>query len=323
LNDSLGVFSKYLRATRKFESNKVTRVVIMMTGSGRNNILGTPLVLILVVAPFLYGTVMEFLDGAAVWKEAIFQQTTRREIEERAVSSAENDELPKLHRNSKHRTRSRPTAKLGDPIGTFNGFDLFYVEKELDTRIHCMGENFRPDTSLLYRSCEYTNFCFDLQRMEFVVFADALEPTLPDEWFSSTFRDHHSYIKDLEVIAKVKHSPASRDGAWYEHAREFQPTILKGPPPQSYYFLDVALIPYYRFHIGYRNPGHLGWQDLVPLYTLLETFGREEEDLLLVPLRSEVPEKYFREGEKDLMNKVRCKFCLRGSFLLLFGFVIH
>ena len=56
--------------------------------------------------------------------------------------------------------------------GQLNGLDLFHVNEPPASHVHCVGENFDAKNSYVYRSCEYKNLCYDLDRKELVVYAD-------------------------------------------------------------------------------------------------------------------------------------------------------
>ncbi|KAL7573358.1 hypothetical protein ACA910_011719 [Epithemia clementina (nom. ined.)] len=120
---------------------------------------------------------------------------------------------------------------------------------------------------------------------------------------------HHQHPDDHEhetkpttsraAVAASASSSASSSSAMFSH----------------YYFLhNTTLIPYERYYIGYRNPGHLLWQDLWSLYTLVSVFdldplaaaaAQKNIKLLLLPLdRTVVPPEYMRHGPQDLMQKL-------------------
>jgi hypothetical protein len=195
----------------------------------------------------------------------------------------------------------RPSKKHQDMerVGTFNYMDLYYVQRPLPrTKIHCAGENYRPNTSFYYRQCEYQNLCFDLETLEFVIYKDSLQKTLPKEWLSSTIRNMDDPIKNLEVSALTPDFKLPFDE---DYIKVFSPTVRNETPPSQYYYLDVAMIPYYRYHYGWKNPGEMGWQDLLPIWQLIEGFGREDETILLDPLWHSYRTSLHREGMADMM----------------------
>jgi hypothetical protein len=176
------------------------------------------------------------------------------------------------------------------PVGTFNGFDLYYVDKPPKTKVHCIGDNYRPFTAFKYRTCEYENLCFDLRTLEYVIYEEDMAPLLPPEWRSSTLRRPSRLVENLEVNAKPIDSMS--DGyhrqSWMNVV--FSPTIRMGAPPPRHYLMDATQIPFFRYHIGFRNPGHHGWQELVSLFTLIDDFDKHDKNIMLTPLRREIKE---------------------------------
>lgn len=212
------------------------------------------------------------------------------------------------------RSRHSQTSDKDDPllVGTFNGHDLYFVDEPPKSRVHCVGDTYQEETSWLYRSCEYTQLCFDLDRLDFVIYKDDISAPLPEGWYSSTLREEDP-VTGMEVNARP------RDGAIHATPNSqpkglFYPRTINAEPPSSHYQLNVTMIPFFRYKIGYRNPGHHLWQDLISLYTLIEMFGREDTEILLVPLKQRIAKKYYREGGADLMNKWGAKLMGMPNF---------
>ena len=174
------------------------------------------------------------------------------------------------------------------PDGTFNGFEIFYVDAPPRSTIHCVGENFETDRSWLFRSCEYTTMCFDIDRSSFVSYRD--DPLhLPEGWWSST-----QMLKNATQVAG-----GSQPKTWFPIHKgrtatigQFRPNSRK--PPSSYYRFDATMLPFYRHPTSYRNPGHLLWDDFLPLYTLLDVFDRVDDRLFLAHMRRP-NSKHFEE----------------------------
>ncbi len=194
-------------------------------------------------------------------------------------------------------------AEHGSPVGTLNGYDMYFVKEVPRTKVHCIGDTYQEETSWLFRSCEYNLLCFDLEQLDFVIFQDDLSTSLPHGWYSSTLRENNP-ITGIKVNAKPRNTaihPPSED----QPSNLFHPRIVSeaSERPSSYYLLNVTMIPFFRYYIGYRNPGHHLWQDLVSLYTLIDAFDKEDADILLVPLRQKISKAFYRAGNADMMNK--------------------
>lgn len=214
-------------------------------------------------------------------------------------------------------TSSNPPKRDDDnahrPVGTLNGYDMYLVNETPRTKVHCVGDTYQEETSWLFRSCKYDLLCFDMDRLDFVIFQDDLSSTLPNGWYSSTLRQKDP-VTGIEVNAKPRNN-AIYSTSDKQPGNLFYPQILESvEPPSSYYLLNVTIIPFFRYHIGYRNPGHHLWQDLVSLYTLIDMFDKEDANILLVPLKQKVAKEYYREGNADLMNKWGSKLVGMANF---------
>jgi hypothetical protein len=215
--------------------------------------------------------------------------------------------------------------KQSSPVGTFNDFDLYYVDAPPPKpKIHCFGENYGQFSSVNYRMCEYQTLCFDIQQLHFVIYQDHLatcnstntnQTFLPQGWLSSTVRSNENLVKNLEVSIKPRNSQANEHFRFSPAAEIFYPKVMAGPPPKSHFVLDATVIPFVRYHIGYRNPGHHGWQELVSIYTLIESFGMQNENnILLDAIYSPLGDSYYRGPGHDMMDKIGSKLMGHHSY---------
>lgn len=85
----------------------------------------------------------------------------------------------------------------------------------------------------------------------------------------------------------------------------------------AYYELpsNVVMIPYHS--LAGMNPGHLIWDDFLPLYTLLTMFQLQNRDLLL--LRVLLPEKLWSSCEASDKNEHMCQKMIHKFLPLLVG----
>ena len=208
--------------------------------------------------------------------------------------------------------------------GHLNGLDLFYVNKPPASHVHCVGENFDAKNSYVYRSCEYKNLCYDLDQKELVVYADpttvatdenvevksstqlseettVLAGSQPKTWFK-TYDEHLTYYHKRDGKRdKKKNLQRAYLGRYGPKVHE----DVKSRP-SSYYQLarNLTLLPYYSHPTAYRNPGHILWDEFLSWWTLLDIFGRVDDDLFLMKMiRPTVNDTKFEPFEEELHSK--------------------
>ena len=184
---------------------------------------------------------------------------------------------------------SRPLAILetsseerGDkraPSGIFNGMDVVYREpsEKYYSTAECVGESFSSD-SWMYRSCLYRNICFDMETNEFVLFQSPANREM-----------ENSKISDSHYVSSSLNTSVSLGGFvwnWKEKDKlrlKWSPKVFDNKLMSSgYYELmgDVVMIPFHP--IAPQNIGHLMWDSLLPIYSLLAIFGLTESKLALL-----------------------------------------
>jgi hypothetical protein len=179
-----------------------------------------------------------------------------------------------------------------DADGTFNGYPVHFRSKDaVETLSHCVGENYQKDVSWMHRSCEFDFFCFDTQTKDYVVFQYPDEERIVSQIESQPFFDvSQSYLKQ----SKNRTNTVSLGGInlkWTMDKEsgiprlEWAPEIRIVKPNEivSFYELppNVVMIPFHSMNGA--NPGHLVWDDFLPIYTLLTMFQLEEDtDLLMM-----------------------------------------
>jgi hypothetical protein len=134
------------------------------------------------------------------------------------------------------------------------------------TQVHCLGEKIFPHRhgAEKYRSCHFENLCFDLESKSFVEF--------PSQ-YSELLRSLNSNKNHFSSIPKQMHG------------------IPNGFPPaasrvnvSSYYQMDGTWLAMQTLNTC--NPAHVLWDSWLPLYSLLNVFGLEEEALMISRYRS-------------------------------------
>lgn len=176
------------------------------------------------------------------------------------------------------RTKEVPTPN-GPPDGFFNKFPVYYqnYQEGFHSNTHCIGENFGKD-AWKFRSCQFQNLCFDTEVNEFVLFTSPeqreLEKVLmPDMWPASSMN-----TKVSVGGINPKWGPEHLEMKWYPSLRDVEELESQG----GYYTLqsDKLLIPWHSL-AGF-NPGHLVWDDFLPIYTLLSAFDLTDKQLALI-----------------------------------------
>ena len=163
------------------------------------------------------------------------------------------------------------------------------------------------DWSWMHRSCHFQFLCLDVEEQEYVIFQDP--DLLKDHHHHYNFQNHDakesSSRHDVIISSLLEERPliditqsgistvsqnlttkvhdnrydygislGSINLKWNEYGAmklKWYPKILT-EPPKSFYALpsDVIMIPFHS--MAAANPGHLVWDDFLPIYTILHMF---------------------------------------------------
>lgn len=210
-----------------------------------------------------------------------FQQTSRKR---------RRDE--QKHNQQQQRQKKTDYFKqMKDADGLFNGYPIkLKTEKGVHTLPHCVGENYQEGIAWQHRSCRFGNyFCFDTTTQDYVVFQSPEEERLYTHLEARPFVDvSQSYMKRSHDHSNTV-SLGGINLKWTDKPEgiprlEWFPEIRTLPPDKelTYYELpkDVVMIPFHS--LNGKNPGHLVWDDFLPIYTLLTMFQLEEKSNLLM-----------------------------------------
>ena len=76
-----------------------------------------------------------------------------------------------------HRTHQQARRESRPLIGSFNNHSLTFHPHDASfaSTVSCVGENFHMSDAWMFRSCDYSNLCFDTQRGDFVVVTTPLQ----------------------------------------------------------------------------------------------------------------------------------------------------
>jgi hypothetical protein len=203
------------------------------------------------------------------------------------------------------------------PDGTFNGYPIYYhqVNESIYSQVHCVGETYPPvpnkdikpvskrkkhtkaqedaDWTWTHRSCQFSFFCFDSETREFQIYQDPKEHDMlnflqqrPHMDVSQSFVTEHELTRNQRLNSSYAVSIGGINLKWtraeYGVPRlKWFPRILHEPPKDFYSLPDnVVLLPFHS--LAAFNPGHLVWDDFLPIYTILKMFQLDRQELLLL-----------------------------------------
>jgi hypothetical protein len=193
---------------------------------------------------------------------------------DRAITSIATETATKQVHSSKQLHAERDGV-----CGTFNNLKVAYRGQNhtLHSSAECVGESFSSD-SWMYRSCMYRNLCFNVESNEFVLFQSPASKLMES-----------SRAPDTDFIASSLNTTVSIGGfvsSWGDgkFRLEWSPKIMNPNElaPSGYYELmeDTVMIPF--LAMGANNVGHLLWDSLLPIYSLVSIFGLSESKLLVL-----------------------------------------
>ena len=203
--------------------------------------------------------------------------------------------------SSRRRPDRRRSSNTPDPHsdGTFNGYPIYYrEEQDRFSTAHCVGENYQEGKAWLHRSCQFSFLCFDTQAREYVLYQNPQERQLYPHLDKRPFLDvSQSYMKQgTNRSNTVALGGINLKWGWKEGGilrLEWFPRINTNTSPNdtiSYYELppQVVMVPFHSMNGA--NPGHLVWDDFLPIYTLMTMFQLEDKELLMM--------RYVLKGEE-------------------------
>jgi len=220
-------------------------------------------------------------------------------------------------RRAKNDVRASTSSQTVLPFdGTFNGVPLYYRENTPPTysSIHCIGETFQPKYDWIHRSCHYRHFCFDVVEKEFVLFQSPQEKKLQ----TLVRKQNMTHISTLiNNDQKVSIGGINTKWTWRRGVPrlKWSPKILE-KLPDSYYQMNTTWIPFHSM-AGF-NPGHLVWDDWLPIYTLLQIFQLHSLSPKLLMRFVLSGDGMWATCDFNIINKEKCRH-LFDKFLPLMG----
>lgn len=219
------------------------------------------------------------LNGHIVELDEVFTlNTTSSEINEASkVKEGCNDQ------ESQRPGKKRSVAPNVKPDGYFNGHPIKFKEYQdgWHSSVHCIGDNFGPE-AWRYRSCQFQNFCFDLHNQSFVLFTSPEQKQLEEAMNHADVTEFKTaYSMNTTVALGGLNQKWTEEGIqkleWFPQLRSLDEIEKTG----YYEFLnDAVLLPFHSM-AGF-NPGHLMWDDFLPIFTILSMFQLVEKDLVLM-----------------------------------------
>jgi hypothetical protein len=210
------------------------------------------------------------------------------------------------------------TYTLRIPDGTFNGGPIFLQSKkisELHSHAHCVGETYQAQRAWQDRSCQFDFLCFNVTSGSYVVFENEADRILSETYAVRKNAHVSSILHRGNESNSVSIGGVNLKWGQFGIPRlKWFPDILEVPsfpeymrsknglrirePELMYYELapNSILIPYHS--LNGANPGHLIWDDFLPIFTLLSMFNYLDDDQIkysALPIR-----QVLQDGERGL-----------------------
>jgi len=245
-----------------------------------------------------------FFQGKTNEIDLSFGSTNVNILSRQQLRQNQREQLPNV-KSSRHHSQ----GDAEDADGTFNGYPVYFRKDQIhiETISHCVGENYQDESSWKKRSCEFSDFfCFDTATKDYVVFDRAENEKMYKHAESQPFIDiSQSYLKKSQSKANtmalgginLKWGKEMSRLEWFPEIR-----IIRDDEPLSYYELpsNVVMIPFHSMNGA--NPGHLVWDDFLPVYNLLNMFQLTKKFKNLMLMRYILKDQ---EGKEDQDNNSR------------------
>jgi len=203
------------------------------------------------------------------------------------VQSLYDHQLESTKRLRMKRTKNAWKHPLYYADGTFNGVPVFLKKRtNFQSKVHCVGENYKAD-AWKYRSCRYHMMCFNMSSNEFHIYQSYNERLLSvymaqrQHMHSSSTMFRYGSKNKQDVSIGGINQKWNDDGI--ERLRWFPRVVESNRTTEiTYYELppDSVMIPFHS--LNGANPGHLVWDDFLPIYTLLRMFQLTDRELVLL-----------------------------------------
>eukprot|EP00518_Triparma_eleuthera_P008780 CAMPEP_0182478358 /NCGR_PEP_ID=MMETSP1319-20130603/32374_1 /TAXON_ID=172717 /ORGANISM="Bolidomonas pacifica, Strain RCC208" /LENGTH=529 /DNA_ID=CAMNT_0024679689 /DNA_START=240 /DNA_END=1829 /DNA_ORIENTATION=+ len=180
---------------------------------------------------------------------------------------------------------------------------------------HCIGNTF-TDNAWAHMSCEYRNLCWDRKKKDFLLYRspEAKKTAERLEKAEHGLVDWGSSFDSSVGVGGInpKWNWANGKEGTYIDSLEWSPTVVDSPLPPHYRVTGSTVVPWHS--MAAHNVGHLVWDDMLPIFTLLGMFGLEKEPIF--PVRYLLPDPLWASCEFKQLAKCEANF---AKFLPLLG----
>ena len=208
-------------------------------------------------------------------------------------SSSSHNSHNENHRVTTIKTQYQPPSqRISPPVpeedrspdGYFNGGPIYQQRKKLSdiaSYAHCVGETYQPSkVAWKDKSCHFQFLCYNTSSYEYIVFespqARFLARNLALRPFAhvsdNLHRHNHSDTISLGGINLKWGNAGIARLRWFPKIIPLPSYEIGQQRELVYYELpqNTVMIPYHS--LNGANPGHLVWDDFLPIYTLLGMF---------------------------------------------------
>ena len=230
--------------------------------------------------------------------------------------------LPYFQKQRQQRQLVAASSSSSSSSATFNNIDVTYRENSglLQSTTDCIGRDLSKDDpsglhanyTWMFRSCQYRQLCLNTETNEFVTVVEGNNHQIPSR----------SSLQEQELaMGSINPRWSGRGFNKGFHKVKWAPRQVTSETIQGYYELppNIVMVPFHS--MAAHNVGHLLWDDLYPLYTLLNMFGytpNNDSNMQYLLLRWTAEGKLYATCE---MQKKKIKICNDNlqKFLPLLG----
>ena len=190
--------------------------------------------------------------------------------------------------------------------------------------VHCVGENFNQTTAWEYRSCKFTNLCYDTKQMMFITIRSSQEAELyhalsttstnnNGDWsstvtISTLLSPARSAVSLRSIIPSTTTATTDSDtnSPWFPNVLDQEQAQRQYAKEDGYYMIpdNYVWIPWQRSSSSSSSSRHWIWTDWWPLFVISSLFP-ETTDLQMLPVivPSAPPQQEQRQDSLDVVPK--------------------
>jgi len=220
---------------------------------------------------------------------------------------------PRTDSYSASKPQIAASNRTDTPDGTFNNFPIYFKDGQHDpihSSVQCVGESYNT-LAWIHRSCKFRHFCFDTVAQDFVIYQSKEEQVLQDAMHNrGQFHDISNIMNVSVAIGGINTKWTWKSGV---PRMEWFPKVIQGDLTEPYYELDPSVVWIPIHSLAGFNPGHLVWDDFLPIYTLMRIFQLYEgRQLMMMRYILKGPRMWatcdFTQSNQDLCNAMYKKF---------------